>query len=146
MKRFVSLVLTVTVLFSVAVLSVQAAPPGRPFTGVWESIDPWDLSQQRLVISPVARAARGYHVVYRDYGASVCGVDAQGQPLYAASGTGTGSATGSVLNTQLAIWCLARPRWFWGTSGSILSYDAATDTLNETWGGKTTQWHRRGGK
>jgi hypothetical protein len=146
MKRIVFLVLVVTLLFSMAAPGVEAAPPGRPFAGAWESIDPWDLSRQQMVITAVGRALKGYHVVYRDFGASVCGVGPQGQPLYAAAGIGAGSATGSTLNTELAIWCLARPRSFWGTIGSSLTYDATTDTLNETWGGKTTVWSQRGSK
>jgi hypothetical protein len=146
MKRIVFLVLAVTVMLSVGALGVEAAPPGRPFTGVWESIDPWDLSQQQMVITPVGRALKGYVLVSFDHGASACGVDAQGQPLYGAMGIGTGSATGNILATQAAIWCLARPRWFWGSWSSTLAYDSTTDTLFETWGGKTTEWHRRGGK
>jgi hypothetical protein len=146
MKRIVFLVLAVTVLLSVIALGVYASPPGQPFTGVWESIDAFDGSQQRMAITPVGRGAAGYHLAYRDYGASACGVDANGQPLYAAIGTGTASAAGNTLNTEFEIWCLGRPRWSLGMWSSSLDYDAATDTLRDTWGGLTTEWHRQGGR
>lgn len=112
-----------------------AAPPGSPFTGVWQSTDV-DYSHQTLAIGGVA----SYHVWLHDDGASVCGQDAYGVPLYAANGLGTGRATGNTLLVTLAITCLSRPSVFYGNVPVAYTYNPSTDTLTDQIG---VVWSRR---
>ena len=112
-----------------------AAPPGSPFTGVWQSTDT-DLSHQTLAIGGVAT----YHVRLYDDGASVCGQDAYGVPLYAAIGLGTGSASGNTLVVTLAITCLSHPSRFYGNVPVAYTYNPSTDTLTDQIG---VVWTRR---
>jgi len=75
-----------------------------------------------------------YSLAYFDDGASVCGCDAAGKPLYPGMGLGTGTATGTTLNATIRFWCLSRPRTYYGTASYVLVYDAAADQLTDQYG------------
>ncbi|MBM4431769.1 MAG: hypothetical protein FJ026_15705 [Chloroflexi bacterium] len=83
MKRVFLLALLLTL--ALATVSHAALPPARGFAGAWTSIDV-DGSHQRLVIQPVRRPWGTYSLAYFDDGASVCGCDAAGKPLYPGMG------------------------------------------------------------
>jgi hypothetical protein len=110
---------------------------------VWKSIDSWDDSRQNLTITPVGRASDGYKVVLFDHGASACGLNPEGQPMYPGIGIGTGSANENVLQMQFAFWCLGRSRWLFGQLTPTFTYEAGTDTLFDSWG---TRWYRQSGE
>ena len=112
MKRSLRLSLTVVllaVLLVSPILNVQAGRPRDPFVGAWESIDGdsdgdgvpdlpgADGSYQRLTIG----GSKGrYNVNLKDYGATVCGVDEDGVPLYACTLKGPATAEARVLSSR----------------------------------------------
>jgi hypothetical protein len=143
MKRFALLALAATLVFTLSVATVSGAsemPPDDPFLGLWKSRDVVDGSRQMLAILPGTGPGQ-YLVILYDRGASACGCDDKGDPLYAALAVGMGSAEGNELQADLGVWCLTRPMTFLGPSAATFEYDAATDTLLDAWG---SRWRRAG--
>lgn len=127
----------------VAALSVTAAPIASAaqdggFTGAWSSVD-LDGSHQQLLIR---NSVGGYGLVWFDDGASICGKDANGKPIYPAIGTGQGNADNYILQMNVRFWCLSHPPAYWGMVGVDFTYDPVTDTLWDGW----VRWHRIGDK
>ncbi len=123
--------------FTLVAAQASACPPPRPFVGAWEAID---LDGSHMQTSIGGGRNGEYHIVAFDAGASVCGLDASGQPLYAAMAIATGQADGNVLHAELPLWCLSHPRRFWGMASDDLIYDPGADTLF-FWG---VTWHHKG--
>ncbi len=130
----------------------SAAAPQAPFVGSWEAIDgdfdgdgipegP-DGSYMRLVL------ARGggdkFYFNYLDFGASCCGKDPYGEPLYAAQVMGWVTLVGeNELDGQAPLYCLAHPRYEPPAISPLAVhyvYDPATDTLFDGW----VTWRRMG--
>ena len=146
MKRTIVLALLVSLALalSLAVASAaSASPPVRLYKGVWRSIDPFDGSQQMMVITPGGGKTADYRAIAWDYGASACGVDDQGHILYAALVLGAGNVEPDGLHMQSDVWCLGHPRWYWGQIATACSYDPVTDTLVDNVG---AVWTRVGGR
>jgi hypothetical protein len=120
-------------LMAVLLVAGAAAAPD-PFQGTWYSVDT-DTSNQTLRVG--GGPGGSYHVRYYDYGASVCGWTPLGGGD-AASAQGSLSASGLVLSGDLPVYCLASPRYLWGTGGFEFTYDAGTDTLTDSHG---VEWH-----
>ncbi len=140
MRRGLRLALSVAMVtaFVAAVAVPAGAAPPSPFTGAWTSID-IDGSSQRLTIGggPAPR------VQLLDDGASVCGLDENGDPIWAARATGRAAVAGDVLTVDLDLYCLARPTYFLDTfAGLEYTYDAGTDTLTD---GLGVVWSRAAG-
>jgi hypothetical protein len=120
-----------------AALVVGAAAAPDPFKGTWYSVDT-DGSNQTLHVG--GGPGGTYHVRYHDDGATVCGVDPVTDViLYAASGSGALTSAGNVLSGDVALYCFASPRLFYGNVTLTYSYNAGTDTLTDFWG---IVWHR----
>lgn len=126
----------------VAASTASASPPQPSFKGIWWSIDV-DDSYQTLVIQPRGKQSGSYNISYFDDGASVCGVDADGDPLYPGMGRGKGTANGTSLTGGIDFWCLSRPRWYEGYHQLELTYNATDDTLTDAYG---IVWYRLGGR
>jgi predicted amidohydrolase YtcJ len=99
-----------------------------PFTGNWSAIDPADGSRMTLQI---ARRGVAYHVVLVDEGATSCGLDAGGEPRFAAQVDATGTVNGNVLSTAVSsVKCLSDPPTSKQANLAIdYTYRSATDTL-----------------
>ncbi len=139
MRRWYRLALTVAMV--TAFVGAMAAPAGAapsPFTGAWTAVD-IDGSDMRMAIG----GGPSPRVLLIDYGASVCGLDDSGVPLYAARVTGRATIEGDVLSADLDVYCHARPTFFLGTfPGAEYTYDAGTDTLLD---GIGVVWSRASG-
>ncbi len=104
--------------------------------GKWQSID-IDGSNQTLDIT--LEADGSYSFALFDDGASACGLDASGNPLYAFNGNGNGTATGLTLTASGA-------SGICDTTGEVINfdstftYDPASDTLTD---GIGVSWTRR---
>ena len=127
--RILAVAALLAVLSGVFVTDALASPPSNPFIGAWESTD-IDGSYQRLAITGGPGGA--HRVNYRDFGATVCGLDPDtGDFLYAASARGSGTVSGSDLTGTWSVWCLSNPPTFFGDLAFQFTYDASTDTLTD---------------
>ena len=138
MRKFVFTALAICILIALAMALASDATAAPGFLGRWWSVDV-DGSSQKLQIG---LADNGYLLKLFDDGASICGLDPDGNPLYAAIGKGKGTADGNVLHASFKFWCLTDPRTFWGTATGDYTYDPATDTLQDGW----VAWYRIVGK
>jgi hypothetical protein len=108
------------------VIGASAANPD-PLKGTWYSVDT-DGSNQILRVG--GGPGVSHHVVYYDDGASVCGLDSEGNFLAAASAVGALGATGNTLSGLMPVYCLASPRYLWDLDAYFeLTYQPGTDTL-----------------
>jgi hypothetical protein len=135
-KRVMLLLAGVCALVVSAVIATAASAKKDPFLGKWYSVDTYDGSNQSLSIG--GGPGSTYHVQYRDDGASLCGTDANGVPLYAAKAKGELDGTGGVLAGSLPVICLAQPSYVLGDFGFSLTYDSLTDTFTDSYG---VVWH-----
>jgi hypothetical protein len=117
-------------------ISVASAAPPSPFVGFWKSVD-IDGSNQTLLISPAP--GNSNRLFLFDRGATVCGLDSSGNPLYPATARGRGAVSGSDLSGTWNVWCLSRPVTFYGNVGFNFTYDSGADTLTD---GIGVVWHR----
>ena len=115
---------------SLALVSSAGAAPD-PFIGVWTALD---LDGSNLQLSIGGGAGNSYHLFYFDDGASVCGLDTGGDPLYPANAKGVGTATGDVLSVTFAVKCLAMPSYSYGESPYAFTYNSGTGTLTDGYG------------
>ncbi len=111
--------------------------PAAPFTGTWTSTDT-DGSNQELIISGGAGGI--YTISYTDLGASACGKDAAGNPIYAASATGNLTASGNDLSGTLAIYCQKNPATLLTNYGFHYYYDSSVGTMTDDFG---VVWYRK---
>lgn len=137
MRRFfVLLILIIVVSLLVPIVSAQSLIP-RHFAGAWFNTDV-DGSSQITIIN----AAGG--VFYFDDGASVCGVDEFGEPIWPTL------AHGSVINVddsslvvELSFRCLGRgelPDDFPETITITYTYNSDSNTLTDSF---SNEWYRR---
>jgi hypothetical protein len=118
--------------------SSLAAPAAKPFVGGWEAVDV-DGSYMKLSISGGGKDI--YNVHYIDFGASVCGKDENGQPIYSFQAKGDGVVTGYHMDVHYpAAYCMTSPKQLWGSLDGWFDYDPATDTLWDGW----VTWRRTG--
>jgi hypothetical protein len=164
MKRLWTVLLALLLLASLA-MTVSAAPkkkaqprwwaPNRaPFVGAWEAIDGdedgdgdvdiegRDGSYMRLAISNGPKGVFRFN--YKDHGASVCGLDEDDEPLYAALAKGRLNRDGEFkLEGEASLKCLARPRFVhpdFDPYQVSYTYDPEDDTLFDGW----VTWQRMG--
>jgi len=131
-KRWIPLSATALSLLVTAMLVIGAAAAPDPFKGTWHSIDT-DGSNQTLHIG--GGPGGSYHMVYYDDGASVCGFDANGDFLAAASAVGRLGPLGNTISTLAPVYCLASPRYLYDLDAYFeYTYQAGTDTLVDQWG------------
>jgi hypothetical protein len=84
-----------------------------------------------------------YNPRYVDFGASVCGLDADGQPIYAFRANGDGTSTANDLDADYpAAYCMKSPKELWGSFSATYTYDPSNDTLWDGW----VTWTRMGAK
>ncbi|HEY5982563.1 MAG TPA: hypothetical protein VIU38_03760 [Anaerolineales bacterium] len=123
--------------FSLVIGAAAAAAPPVPFIGTWTSTDT-DGSTQTLRIG--AGTAGGYHAVYFDDGATVCGFDANGDFLAGSMAVGAIGALGNTLEGLLPVYCMASPRYLYDLDALFsLTYDSSTDTFTDIHG---VVWYR----
>lgn len=141
MKRWWWFVLGI-VLLVMPTTHVQGQSEG--FLGDWRSVD-FDGSFMTLTIETRLNAP-GYWVHLVDYGASVCGLDEDGHPLYPGIFDTTAYTKGSdpylLTIAEADVWCVPdeAPRYYWGTiPTSTTRYDPVTDTLENADG---SRWSR----
>lgn len=125
MRRTASLVISISLLLGIVIFVVPVGAERSPFVGSWWSIDV-DDSYQRMAIGGGKNVR---HVNYFDDGATVCGVDEYGVPLYPARARGTSVEAGNILTVTLDLWCFAKPPFFSGTYTMSLTYNPSNDTL-----------------
>ena len=114
----------------VAVPTAFAVPADKPFVGTWESTD-IDGSYQKLNIGG---GPEKYNLHLVDKGASVCGLDDNGMPMYAFQANGKGTASGFHLDTHFeAAYCMTSPKTLWGSFDGWFDYDPGSDTLWDGW-------------
>lgn len=133
MRRLLVTLLALVLLFALCATAVGAQPAGAPWIGRWEAIDV-DGSYMTLAVSGGVRGA--VRLNYRDYGASICGTDDAGVPLYAATINAVGGVTApNTLEGQGPLRCLAAPAYIHEISpvGMRFEYDPATDTMWDGW-------------
>jgi hypothetical protein len=121
---------TPTVPPTATVMATPTEAPKDPFTGSWISTD-IDGSSQTLVI---IEAGGVYTFEYYDDGASICGLDSAGVPLFAASASGTLTASGSTLSGDFSINCLDDPPFHGVDHLFVFTYDPATETMTDDLG------------
>jgi WD40 repeat protein len=126
--------------------TLAAMPTPRPnvtadlFSGVWTATDPKDGSNLTMEIT---FNENSYNIAYVDDGASVCGKDGAGNPLYAIEIDLSGNASGDVLYAvSTSATCLSSPASPLDLEISVnYSHRAETDTLWDSM--DNTQWERR---
>ena len=129
-RLFVLLALTILASLLLSTVSAQRIVP-KQFVGVWRNADVFDGSDQHMVITP-----RG-GVRYLDRGASACGVDGSGEPLWPGRGKGTVTvvyADDTGFDIDLYFRCLGRGELSSDFSNPIVisfTYDPASDTLTD---------------
>ena len=129
-KQLTSYAVVIATVVALLSISIASAAPS-PFMGFWRSVD-IDGSNQTLLITPGPGSS--YRLFLFDRGASVCGLDPSGNPLYAATARGRGTVSGMTLAGSFNVWCLSRPTTFWGSSGFVFTYNPGSDTLTDTVG------------
>lgn len=124
-------------LFAIAIVSLivlaAAIPRARnPWTGKWWGIDLYDNSLQSVVFHG-GNGLGGYiGFKYVDRGASVCGVDSYGTPLYKADARGTGQITGLNFVGLADIRCLTHPPYIWAEDFTFnWIYDPINNTISD---------------
>lgn len=111
-----------------------------PFLGEWVAEDPVDGSSMILTIE---RVDGTYQVLLLDKGATICGLDQGGNPVFAAELESNGIVQGEVLRTSApSLKCLTDPPTFQTLDLAIdYSYQPGTDTLVDS--AQNAQWERR---
>lgn len=115
-----------------AIALLAATPtsgPPSPWQGTWWSIDPYDGSLVRVTFGGDHRG----HFNYIDWGASVCGTDAEGDPLYAARAAGwAANVDATSFEGSAPVVCITHPPFVWDPSWTFgWTYDPATNTLSD---------------
>lgn len=131
MERAKIRLVSAVILLLVLALLTGTVLAASPFVGVWKSIDPFDGSKQTLAIKPLDGK---FAFQYVDKGASICGVDDEGQPLYAATGKGYGTVDGDVFSGRMKLFCLEPEIWFVGAFDVSFTYLPESDTLFDPYG------------
>jgi hypothetical protein len=128
------------IIVSIVALGLTAAIPAKgpasPWRGTWWSIDPFDGSLQKVVFTGQDR------FIYIDFGASVCGKDSNGNPIYAAHSSGLADTVddSSFIGSGPII-CMTHPPYIWSQDFPFSwTYVPATDTLLDD--GLQTIWTR----
>ena len=126
-NKWLFLIIVSVVAFSL-IAAISAKGPSDPWKGTWWSIDPADGSLQKVVF-----AGQG-QFNYIDYGASVCGVDNNGNPIYAAHASGDADTVDATLfNSSAPVVCMAHPPFIWSQDFPFSwTYNPASDTLSDS--------------
>jgi hypothetical protein len=111
-----------------------------PFIGEWIAEDPVDGSRMILAIEEEDSA---YQVLLLDKGATICGLDEAGNPVFAAELKSIGIVQGEVLRTSApSLKCLSDPPTFQELDLTIdYRYQTGTDTLIDS--AQDARWERR---
>ena len=131
-----SAALASALLMAAAFAGPASADQRHDITGVWVSTDT-DGSAQRLVIGAGPNGL--YRVLYTDEGASACGPGPRGD-LVAAALRGNMTRAGDELSGDLPLVCRTSPPQLLGVFRLTFTYEAASDTLVDTFG---IVWSRR---
>lgn len=90
-----------------SILPAPVVEEADPFVGEWSALDPVDGSNMMLDIEQRDGA---YEVLLLDLGATVCGLDKAGDPVFAAELESVGVVQGEVLRTSApTLKCLSDP-------------------------------------
>ena len=128
------------IIISIVALSLTAAVPNKgpsdPWRGTWWSIDPFDNSLQKVVFTGGGLGKFNFI----DWGASVCGKDVNGNPIYAAQASGNAvTVDATSFNGVAPLICKTHPPSIWDPSFPFTwTYDAQNDTLS----GFSATWTR----
>jgi hypothetical protein len=104
-----------------------AAPGFLKAVGRWESIDEADNSYQTLEITDLGGGR--FRVVYRDQGASACGTNDAGEPLFEASIEWEAKTSDNELTGSAAVVCATDPPSELGTYEVGMEYRPGDDAL-----------------
>ncbi len=135
MAHMRKIAIPVVVVFTVLVLLTTTVMATSPFVGKWTATDIFDGSQMRLIIKPFGEK---FVFQYHDRGASVCGVDEKGNPLYPGIGMGQGVVKENKFDGGMKFYC-TQELIFIGKFQIQLEYDARTDTLLDNLGNVWTR-------
>ncbi len=128
---------TPTQIIGPTLIVVNPSPASNPFVGAWLSVDT-DGSNQELIISEGSGAT--LNINYTDFGASACGKDSYGTPIYAATAAGSLTATGNVLTGNLPIYCQKNSATLLVNHDFYFTLDPATGRLTDSFG---VVWNRK---
>ena len=143
-----------TVLLTAISVTLLTASPAAadvsPFVGHWEAVNevPGDSDLgdgSRMILNISADRNGTVSVFFKDFGASACGTDANGEPLFAGQFKSQGIIDGNSLSTygrggsgvgNGAIWCMASTPFELFTAPTeptpfVVTYDPVTDTLSD---------------
>ena len=140
-RKLVPILAAASSLLLAAMLVVGAAAAPDPFIGKWHSTDV-DDSYQTLTIG--GGPGGTHHFRYRDFGATVCGLDGGGGWLYGASATGVLTASGATLSSApftVPVYCLASPPTFFDNVVFTFTLDGDTLVQSEP-GDEDVVWYR----
>jgi len=116
-----------------AVLVTSAAAAKDEFIGVWKATDSADGSDMTMRIGG---GPQGDHMVrLHDDGASACGIDESGAPLYAGTARGSLSETDGQLTGDVYLFCKTAPPDFNGPYSVEFTYSDGMllDNFGNTW-------------
>ena len=128
MKSFDSRVLFLLALISLFFVTAAVAVSASDFVGFWRATDGEDGSNLTMLI----RGRRGdrLRILLFDDGATICGVDNEGNPLYPAIYRGRGEAVGDVLDARGRTLCLSRPADLLPAFDATLTYNSGPGTID----------------
>ena len=140
MKKLAVVVVLVILL---VVTSVAMAGDKKGFDGAWETVDPFDGSYEVMIIE-----SSYPHFSYTDYGATACGTDGDGSPLYPAVIEGDPVISGDTLTVSGMVVCMGDSPYFLLPDPFVLvfTYDKQSDTIGSDMPSFTEIWTRIGKK
>jgi hypothetical protein len=143
MKKYGRITTVVPVVFVLTLLLASGTLAGekKGFNGAWESIDV-DGSYQVMVIQD----SYPYYLYY-DFGATACGLDLNGQPMYAASFNGSPVIVGNALTVEGKVLCASDNPYYFPEEDPItysfeFTYNKNKDTLYGGLPGFGATWYR----
>jgi len=144
MKKTITIVLVVVAL-TLVITSVALAGRKKGFDGAWESIDV-DDSYQIMVI----QTSDDYYMYY-DFGATICGLDGNGDPIHPCVLEGIPSVEGNVLSIEAKILCITNSPYYVPEdpptgSPAVYEFDFTYNRQRDTIEGMNVTWNRIGKK
>jgi hypothetical protein len=128
--RFVLLLITLISLILLAASTPNKSNP-NPWRGKWWSIDQ-DNSLQSIVFHGGYNSGGSVGFNYIDRGASMCGLDELGVPIFKADARGSGTVSGNTFTGQGNIRCLAKPPYIGLENRTFVwTYDPATNSISD---------------
>jgi hypothetical protein len=133
MKKYGRITIVVLVVFLVSLIfaSGTLADKKKGFNGAWESIDSVDGSYQVMVIQDSYP-----YFMYNDFGATICGTDTNGQPIYPGSIYGSPVIVGDTLTVEGKVLCITENPYYTPAYRLEFTFNKNKDTIlfgSDTW-------------